>query len=209
MNGPVGTIAYITILIFSVVIHEVAHGYAADALGDKTARHSGRLTLNPIPHLDLFGSVILPALLVLSGTGIVFGWAKPVPFNLRNIKDQKWGPSLIALAGPASNLLLALIFGLAVRFAQPLSFSLSMVFIFSTVAMVNITLAIFNLIPVPPLDGHHVLFSFLSSYKYARLREVLQKNSLILILVVIFFAWELISPLIFGLFKLITGMHFF
>lgn len=169
----------------------------------------GRLTLNPIPHLDLFGSIIVPALLVLSGTGVVFGWAKPVPFNLRNLKNQKWGPTLVALAGPASNLLIAVIFGLLIRFAGPLSFSIPMVSIFSVITIVNIALAIFNLIPIPPLDGHHVLFGILSSYKYARLRATLQQNSFILILIVVFFVWSLLHPIVSGLFTLITGMQLF
>ena len=107
----------IIVLIFSVVIHEVSHGYAALALGDKTAQYSGRLTLNPIKHIDLFGSILLPALTAMLG-GPVFGWAKPVPYNPYNLKNQKWGPAIVGAAGPAANLLLAVIFGLFIRFSS-------------------------------------------------------------------------------------------
>lgn len=133
----------VIILIISVILHEVAHGYVADMLGDPTARLLGRLTLNPIPHIDIMGSIVLPALFVISGSPIVFGWAKPVPYNPGNITGSsfkvRYGGAIVALAGPLVNILLAVIFGLIIRFSgidgQLLQF-------FMMVVIVNISLAI-------------------------------------------------------------------
>ncbi len=104
------TILTIVVLIFSVILHEVAHGYAANALGDPTARLAGRLTLNPIPHIDIVGSVLIPAFLVFTHAGILFGWAKPVPYNPFNLKHRRWGETLVAFAGPGTNLFIAVVF---------------------------------------------------------------------------------------------------
>src|SRR3989344_4513529 len=112
---------YIVILIMSVVIHEVSHGFMAEYFGDKTARDAGRLTLNPIKHLDLFGSVLLPVFLVLSHSPFLFGWAKPVPFDPNNLDNRKWGTVSIASAGVLANLLVAIIFGTLIRFGPMLS----------------------------------------------------------------------------------------
>lgn len=185
-------IFYVIVLMFSVVLHEVAHGYAADALGDRTARYAGRLTINPIPHLDLFGSVILPLLLVLTGSPFLVGWAKPVPFNLRNIKKKRWGPALIALAGPAANIVLAVIFALLLRVDIP--GMAGMADIFAMIVIVNVVLVFFNMIPVPPLDGHHVLFSILSGPQYSNLRAMMRQYQLVLILAVLFLVWPLLTP---------------
>src|SRR3989338_7139266 len=106
----------IIVIIFSAIIHEVMHGVAADRLGDPTARDAGRLTLNPLPHIDLYGSIVLPFIFVLANSPFVFGWAKPVPYNHYNLRDQKYGAAKIALAGPASNFAMALAFGLLLRF---------------------------------------------------------------------------------------------
>src|SRR3989338_9716356 len=111
------TIFYIAILIMSVVIHEVSHGFVAEKFGDHTARHAGRLTLNPIPHLDLFGSFILPFLLVISNASFVIGWAKPVPYNPENLNNRKWGTVAVASAGVLSNLLVAVIFSIIIWIA--------------------------------------------------------------------------------------------
>ena len=113
MDSATQFIFQILILIFSVVVHEVSHGYAALALGDKTAQDAGRLTLNPLKHLDPFGSIILPSLSYMLG-GFIFGWAKPVPYNPYNLKNRKWGPAIVALAGPFANVSLAVVFGLIV-----------------------------------------------------------------------------------------------
>ena len=112
------TILTLVILILSIIVHEVAHGYAANSLGDPTARLAGRLTLNPVSHIDLLGSIIIPGLLVLTGSPIMFGWAKPVPYNPYNLRNHRWGEFLVAIAGVATNLFLAIIFGLIVRFGS-------------------------------------------------------------------------------------------
>ncbi len=146
----------IVILLFSVVIHEVSHGFVAEYLGDPTARIAGRLTLNPIKHLDPFGSFLLPVLLIISHSPIVLGWAKPVPYNpSRLVKDYKYGPLKVALAGPAANLLIALVFGLLLRFTYHISVPFAG--LLGIVVFLNILLAIFNLMPIPPLDGSKIL----------------------------------------------------
>ncbi len=197
-------IFFIAILIMSVVIHEVSHGFAAEKLGDPTARLAGRLTLNPIPHIDPIGSIIVPAFLALSPGGFIFGWAKPVPYNPYNLKDQKWGPAIVAAAGPVSNLFMAVVFGLILRFGGailPSAFLEMSVYI----VLINIVLAVFNLIPVPPLDGSKVLSAFLP-YKYAHIMDSFQQYGLFILLFIVFFAWSFIQPIINGLFTLITGI---
>ena len=158
-----GVVLSIIILIFSVIIHEVSHGLAAFLLGDPTAKYAGRLTLNPISHLDLWGSFVVPALLIISHIGIVFGWAKPVPYNPYNLKDQKYGPAMVGIAGPLSNLALALIAGICIRILLVLGVSENLL-VFNVLAMfvyINILLLVFNLLPIPPLDGSKLLFTFL------------------------------------------------
>jgi Zn-dependent protease len=154
----------IVILLFSVVIHEVAHGSVAYYLGDSTAKYAKRLTLNPIRHLDMFGSIILPLFLALlikvTGQGFIFGWAKPVPINPNNLRDKKWGELKVSLAGPASNLFIALFFGLIIRFVPLVSSVPGLSLMFAGIVFINLLLAIFNLIPIPPLDGSHILISF-------------------------------------------------
>lgn len=175
------TIVTIIILIMSVVIHELSHGYMADLLGDPTPRLQGRLTLNPIKHLDLFGSVIVPLLTSLSG--FAFGWAKPVQWNPYNIENKRMGEFLISIAGPASNILIAIVFGLVVRFVGdllPMSFIKILVYIIH----LNIYLALFNLIPIPPLDGSKVLFNILPP-RFNFIREKLESNSTLIFLLVI------------------------
>ena len=143
------TLLSIVILIISVILHEVAHGYMADWLGDPTARLAGRLSLNPLKHIDPIGSILVP--IVTSFAGFTFGWAKPVPYNPYNIvHNRRRAELLIALAGPASNLLIALIFGTLIRFGL-------MYELFGYIVIINIVLAIFNLIPLPPLDGSKIL----------------------------------------------------
>src|SRR3989344_2176177 len=148
------TVFSILILVMSVVIHEVCHGYAAEALGDPTARYAGRLTLNPLKHLDPIGSFIVPFVLSLIPPYIVFGWAKPVPVNPYNLKNGKWGEVLVSAAGPLSNLALALIFGLMIRFNDALQFFPQSFFSIATsVVLINLLLAVFNSVPIAPLDG--------------------------------------------------------
>ncbi|MFZ2593924.1 MAG: site-2 protease family protein [Minisyncoccia bacterium] len=167
----------IIILIFSVILHEVAHGYMADKLGDPTARFAGRLTLNPIVHIDLFGSIILPAALFLSGSPIMFGWAKPVPYNPHNIRGRM-GEALVALAGPATNLLLAIVFGLLLRVGLGAG-DPDIPSILYMIVHMNVLLAIFNLLPIPPLDGSKIMSALLPrdlAIRYESLRNQLEQN---------------------------------
>lgn len=154
-------LAILVALIASIVLHEMAHGYAANWLGDPTARLAGRLSGNPLVHIDPLGSVIIPALLFFGSAGFVFGWAKPVPYNPYNLKNQKWGEAIVAAAGPATNVALALIFAIIIRLGDVLSLSASFLELAYYVVFINILLAIFNLIPFPPLDGSKILRSVL------------------------------------------------
>jgi len=173
----INSVYLIAVIMFSVVIHEVAHGVAADRLGDPTARYAGRLTLNPIPHLDPFGSVLLPLILALSGSPIFFGWAKPVPYNPYNlIRSPKWGEAIVAFAGPLSNFAIALFAAIVMR-SGLLSPDLNAVIFI--IVKVNIMLGIFNLIPIPPLDGSKILSAVLPnplSQSYDRFRAQLEQN---------------------------------
>jgi Zn-dependent protease len=198
----------IIILIFSVIVHEVSHGVVALSLGDPTAKLAGRLTLNPIPHIDLYGSIILPLVMGLaSGGAFVFGYAKPVPFNPYLLKDQKWAPSLVALAGPASNLVLAILLGLFYRIATiftSIPSESGQLFIIAIV--INIVLAVFNSMPIPPLDGSKMIApllpeKFLRSQFYA----VLEQQGMWIVLIFVFFGFGLITPIIYGLANLIIG----
>jgi len=195
----------IIILIMSVVVHEVSHGYAALALGDPTAKYQGRLTLNPLSHLDPIGSVLVPLIGYLAG-GFIIGWAKPVPFNPYNLRNQKWGEALVAIAGPLSNISLAVIFGLFIRFASGQAFMTpAFLGLAGFVVMINITLAIFNLIPIPPLDGSKILFAVLP-YKWQAIRQSFEQYGLILVFVFIFFLWPILSPVVSFFFTLLTGL---
>lgn len=195
----------IIILIISVILHEVAHGAAADYLGDPTARLAGRLTLNPLAHLDPFGSFLLP-LLTYSFGGFIIGWAKPVPYNPYNLRNGKWGPAYVAAAGPAVNLILAIIFSIVIRFGESLG-SPPLIAAASIIVLLNILLAIFNLIPIPPLDGSKILFAILP-YRLRGIETFLLRYQFLLILIVIFFLWEFLLPLVFLIFRLFTGLAF-
>ena len=206
------TLLTFTILILSIIVHKVAHGYAANSLGDPTARLAGRLTLNPIPHIDLMGSIVLPALLVFTGSPIMFGWAKPVPYNPYNLKNQRWGESLVAVAGSATNILLAIIFGLIVRFGGSLGFDATALSLAATIAFINLFLGLFNLIPFPPLDGFTVLRSVLPwhlSSGFARLEQHVRAAGVISLLLFLFiFSYLLATPffnLVLWLFGLLAG----
>lgn len=194
------------VLIFSIVIHEFSHGWMADQLGDPTARYMGRLTLNPIPHIDPLGSIIVPLLLYISSAGFILGWAKPVPYNPYNLRDQKKGPALVALAGPASNLIVAIIFGILIRVltAQDPIANASTITFFALIVFYNILLAIFNLVPLPPLDGSKILEYILPS-SMRGIMDTLEKNYMLFIILFIFFGFPLITPVINTLFNLIVG----
>lgn len=199
--NELAVIVSIIILLVSIIIHEISHGYVADLLGDPTPRLQGRLTMNPIKHLDIFGSLIVP--IITSVAGFPFGWAKPVQWNPYNVKNKRVGEFLIAVAGPGSNILIALVFGLLIRFAST-SFPVAFIQISTYIVAVNIVLAVFNLIPLPPLDGSKVLFSILPS-KYIRVREILESYSIFFFLILIFFLWRFVEPIIPLIFRVIVG----
>jgi len=205
-------IFYVVILIMSVVIHEVSHGFMAEYFGDNTARNAGRLTLNPIPHLDIFGSIILPAILVITGSPFLFGWAKPVPYNPNNLSNRKWGTMWVAAAGILTNFFIAIVFGIVIRLAP--SFGLPpydilsphpFYVITSAIVAVNIVLGVFNLVPIAPLDGSKILFSFLPERAFS-LMLAYEQYSLILLLVFIVFFSNYLYPILAFLFHLITGL---
>lgn len=203
MQGiPVDFIFQIAVLIMSVVIHEVSHGYAASFLGDQTARYQGRLTLNPVKHIDPVGSILVPAAAYFLG-GFIFGWAKPVPYNPYNLRPGRWSEAVVAVAGPTSNIVIALIFGLLLRFS--ISDNPAFVRITAMIVFINILLAIFNLVPIPPLDGSKLLFAAFPD-KLHQIRGFFERYGLVLILFFIFFLWQLIFPVIGLLFHLITGI---
>ncbi len=194
----------IIILIFSVIIHEVSHGYAAYYQGDNTAKFAGRLNLNPLNHLEWFGSFILPVMSYFLG-GFIIGWAKPVPFNPYNLRNQRWGEAIVAVAGPLSNIVLALFFGLLLRFGVLQQFGGGFVYIATIIVFINLVLATFNLVPIPPLDGSKILFSVLP-YHLQNIRNFLERNSIFIIIFFIFFLWQFIIPLVGWEFHLITGL---
>jgi Zn-dependent protease len=203
---PIDTIFYIVILIMSIVIHEVSHGFMAEYFGDNTARNAGRLTLNPLPHLDLFGSIILPAVLVLTNAGFLFGWAKPVPYNPNNFRNWKLGTLAVAMAGVGANFFIAIIFGLVLRFVPGfVEVSAGFYFIISIIVIVNLALGIFNLVPIPPLDGSKILFSLLPDSAAAAMYKIEQYALILLLVFVIFFA-DILYPVLAFLFHLLTGL---
>lgn len=221
----------VLILIFSIIIHEYGHAWMANRLGDSTAKDLGRLTLNPIPHIDPFGSILLPLFFVISGTPFLLAWAKPVPYNPSRIKDKKYGDLKVAIAGPGSNIILAVFFGLVARFlplASELKTSLLLSyfrgdfsFISSSMAgdmvavvffmavlfcFLNLLLAIFNLMPIPPLDGSKIIVNFLPDrYKYKFLMVERYGIFIILFLLMFGFFRLIFYPILFIL-SFLTGI---
>lgn len=201
----------VVILIFSVIIHEVAHGYAAYLLGDPTAKLAKRLTLNPLRHIDPVGSILIPTLLVITHSGVLFGWAKPVPYNPYNLKNQRWGEAIVAVAGVATNLLLAVVFALIARLASAHGLT-TFATLAGLITLVNLSLGLFNLIPIPPIDGFTVLRGVLP-YKLAQpLRDFearLRGGSIFTLLIVLMlFTYFLSAPfyaLVTQLFHILVG----
>ncbi|MBI2063469.1 MAG: site-2 protease family protein [Candidatus Yanofskybacteria bacterium] len=194
---------YILVVLFSVVLHEVSHGIVANSMGDNTAKDLGRITLNPLKHLDWFGSVLLPLFTYWVG-GFVFGYAKPVPYNPANLNDRKFGPAKVAFAGPAVNIIIAILFGLVLRFL-PLSLEATILpQLLSFIVMLNLVLAIFNLMPIPPLDGHWLLLTFLPA-RFTAVKVFILRYSLMLFFIFLIFIFPIIFPLINLLFRVIVG----
>ena len=212
----------LVILLFSIIIHECAHGLVAEHYGDSTAREMGRITLNPIPHLDLIGSLLLPGMMILMSlmghsTPVIFGWAKPVPVDSRNLANPRQDNLWIALAGPASNLLCALLIGFIARAAMaflPLSGSgLIIIKMLLWGVWINIILMVFNLLPLPPLDGYHILEGLVSRETYFKLQSFARVGQILLlglVLLTIFahidFFWILFQPFLAVLTPLFAGL---
>jgi len=200
------TIFILVVLFFSIVIHEIAHGSVAFAMGDPTAKDAGRLTLNPLKHIDPFGTILLPLILLLTtfGQGPIFGWAKPVPINPFNFRDQKWGVLKVAIAGPVMNFLIAIVFGLTIRF-----FTLppTLLILFSIITIYNFAWGLFNLVPIPPLDGSWILFTFLPE-QFSNVKFFLQQYGLFILIFFIFFGFRFVFLAAQALFTLICGQPF-
>lgn len=210
MESAIAIAFQLVILIFSVVIHEVSHGLAANALGDPTAKYAGRLTLNPAKHLDPVGSVLVPLASLFLG-GIIIGWAKPVPYNPHNLRlrNRDVGAAVVGIAGPGANIAVALAFGLLVRIADvwaPAAGAAApaLAEIMGAIALTNLVLAVFNLVPIPPLDGSKVLFSVLPA-RWHGLRLTLERFGFLLLLLFIFYFSQWILPVVRLLFQLIAG----
>lgn len=199
---------FFLIIIPSAIIHEYAHGWMANELGDPTAKLAGRLTLNPISHIDLFGTILLPlALFIFSGGGFLFAYAKPVPYNPYNLRDKRWDPVKVALAGPIANLIIALVFGFLLRFNL---FPGTVADFISIIVYANILLAVFNLVPIPPLDGSKLLYALLpNTPAMTQLKVNLERYGFMILLFFIFFAFRLIIPIMSWLYILFTGQRLF
>ena len=199
-------------LIFSIIIHEISHGAMAFKLGDNTAKDAGRLTLNPLKHIDPIGSIVLPlSLYLISGGGFILGWAKPVPYNPLNLKNPRSGSAFIGIAGPLSNLILATIFAVIIRILNPfagLETVAPLLILFNVVVLINILLAIFNLLPIPPLDGASILFALLPQ-KYDNVRKFLTQYGFYILIFFILFGFQLITPIIYWTYAFLVGQPLF
>ena len=212
----------VPIILMSIIIHEVSHGYAAYLLGDETAYRAGRLSFNPLKHIDRFGTIILPILLLLvTRGGLAFGYAKPVPINPYNFKDYKKHTALTAAAGPASNFIIAIVLSLLLRLimsnidpytpiSQVSTFFMRLLY---TSIMINLLLGLFNLIPFPPLDGSKVLGAFLSDEMYFKYTAQERKGMMIFMMIILIsyvFRLNIIGSIIFPplqfIMKILTGI---
>lgn len=192
---------YFFIIIPSAILHEYAHGAAAERLGDPTARRAGRLTLNPAVHVDLWGTILIPFILFVSTGGqYLFAYAKPVPYNPEKLRNKRWGTAAVALAGPTMNFLLAFAFGLVVRLLPEGSVASGFL---SIIVYANILLGIFNLMPIPPIDGSKVLQALLSP---RRMQQPLEQYGTLLLLIFVFFFFPRLTPIFQQLFVWFTGL---
>lgn len=180
-----GLLISISIFVVAIAVHEVAHGWVAYKLGDPTAKYMGRLTINPLAHIDPIGTVILPILLIAMRSPVIFGWAKPVPINFLNLRRPKRDMIWVGLAGPLANVALAFFVSSLLRFF-PMAHDALLQQLIVTSVLINLVLAVFNLIPVPPLDGSRILFGLLPrSYAFEYMR--LENYGFLLILILLYF----------------------
>jgi Zn-dependent protease len=206
-------IIILPVLLMSVVIHEVSHGLAALWLGDPTAKYMGRLTLNPVKHIDPFGSILLPLILVITQSPFFIAWAKPVPYNPYNLRDQKYGPAAVGAAGPLSNIAIAFVFGFALKVLLILGNVSPEAgnFVFAAfyyIILINLMLAFFNLIPFPPLDGSKLLFALFPIREETKI-YLEQYGFILLIPFIIFFSTPigmLIHSIQAAFFKVVVGI---
>lgn len=183
---PVIITLMVLLLLFSVILHEVGHGLAARYFGDHTAEHAGRLTLNPLPHIDPIGTILLPILLYLGGSPILFGWAKPVPINPLNFRNIRQGELVVSLAGVGANFSLAVLAAIVFHLAKSFFPEFHLLYLSFYMVSMNLALAIFNLLPIPPLDGSKVLMSQLP-YQQARQLMQLERYSVLIFLLLVMF----------------------
>ena len=190
---------FLVVLILTIIVHEIAHGYAALLLGDPTAQQEGRLTLNPVPHIDVLGTLIIPGILLMTGAGILFGWAKPVPYNPYNLKGR-YGEATVAAAGPGVNIALAVVFGLLFRLVGGV-LPAPLLLLCGAVVWINLLIAFFNLIPIPPLDGSKIVMAFLPPNLRLRLERRFSsltagQNVVFLILLLLFLWWFVLDYIV-------------
>ncbi len=206
------TLFYLFILIYSIIAHEVAHGAMADYFGDRTARMAGRLTMNPVPHIDPLGSVLLPMLSAFSFGGLIIGWAKPVPYNPYNLKPQRLGEVMVASAGVLTNFLLAIVFGITyqVLVSQGLSGSPTLE-ILQVAVLINLSLGFFNLLPLPPFDGLRIITSLFPSAG-RKIANFFDRNGLIFMVISLFLAiqiWQYVYPYVKMMGNILVGQNVF
>ena len=201
MENFLPLVFYFLVIIPSSIFHEYAHAWMADMLGDQTARYAGRLTMDPRAHIDRWGTLLLPLMLFFFTQGrFLFAYAKPVPFNPYNLKNQRLGPLWVALAGPGANLLIAIFFGLVTRYL-PLP---TLTPFFLIIVYANVLLAVFNLVPIPPLDGSKLLYAFLPE-KQAHLQAWFERYGIMVLLFFMFFGFSFLTPIIQSLTIFLTG----
>lgn len=203
----VTSIFYFIVLIFSIIVHEVAHGLIAEREGDPTARNLGRITLNPLKHIDWIGSVLLPLVLILSGTNFLVGWAKPVPYNPDNLRDGRKSEAKVSIAGIIVNLSIAVFFSIVIRTALYFHYGTASLLVASgVIVLINLVLAIFNSIPLAPLDGFRFLNAILPARAMGVMRTI-EQFSLPLLMLFIVFGWSFAAPVISHLFTFLTGIQ--
>lgn len=192
----------VIVLVFSAIVHEYMHGWMAYRLGDPTAKDAGRLTFNPLAHLEWFGSLFFPLVMIITRMPFVFGWAKPVPYNPHNLRDRKYGDAKVALAGPLGNLIIAVFFGLCLRFLPFMSLTFNG--LLSIIVYINLILMVFNLVPIPPLDGSKILAVFLPEKARNKFMHM-ERTGFILVILFVMLAASILTPVVDFLFRVIVG----